>query len=96
MYMKKKSIKKKSELTELLNVGPRSAERIEAVGIKTIDQFMSHTPEEIYEKMNKKYKTVFHPAFLYVMRAAQFYERNQDKREHARMWWLFKEVKKKI
>lgn len=95
--MKKNTpVKKKSELLYLLNVGPRSAERIESVGIKTIDQFMKHTPEEIYEKMNKKYKTVFHPAFLYVMRAAQFYERNRDKKEHARMWWLFKEVKKKI
>ncbi len=87
---------KKSELLKLLNIGPRSAMWLESVGIKSVDSFMKYSPESIYEKLNKKHKRVFHPAFLYVIRAAQFYEKNRDKRAHALMWWLFKETKKRV
>lgn len=86
---------KKSELLNLLNIGPRSARWLESIGVKNIKSFMKNTPENMYSRLNKKHNTQFHRAFLYVMRAAQYYELNKDKRAQASRWWEFKEVKRR-
>lgn len=81
---------KKSDLYELINIGPKSVRQLESVGIKTIKDLEKIGAEKAYEKMCKKENKKIHRAFLYVMRAALWYQKNKDKRDVAKMWWMFR------
>ncbi len=82
--------KPKSDLYELVNLGESCVLRMEAVGIRTIKQFQKIGPEKTYQKCCKKQGSLVHRAFLYVLRSAHFYAYNRDKRDQARLWWLFR------
>lgn len=46
--------KQKTDLTNLINIGPKIAERIEELGIKTSDDFLSRDPFEVFNEMQKR------------------------------------------
>ncbi len=83
-------MKKKSDLFELINIGPQSVKSLERAGIKNIKDLKKLGAEKAYEKMCKREGKILHRAFLYVLRAALWYEDNRDKREQAKMWWMFR------
>lgn len=64
---------------------------LESVGINSISKLKKIGVEKVYEKMCKFEKKNIHCAFLYVMRAALWYEKNKDKKM-AKMWWGFRRV----
>lgn len=82
--------KKKSDLLTLINIGPQSVKSLERAGIKSIKDLKKLGAEKAYEKMCKRERKILHRAFLYVLRAALWYEKNKDKREMAKMWWMFR------
>lgn len=82
--------KSKSDLYDLINIGPQSVKSLERAGIKSINDLKKLGAEKAYTKMCKREGKTLHRAFLYVMRAALWYEKNQDKREMAKMWWMFR------
>lgn len=87
--------KQKSDLYELPNLGPRSIERLEKVGITSIKQLQKYGPEKVYDKLCVHYKTHMHMAFLYVLRSACSYANGNIDWEGAKRWWMFRSVKDK-
>ncbi|HRH30777.1 MAG TPA: helix-hairpin-helix domain-containing protein [Candidatus Paceibacterota bacterium] len=82
--------KEKTDLLNLINIGPQSVKALSRVGINSISELKKVGAEKAYEKMCKFENKNIHRAFLYVMRAALWYEKNKDKKEIAKMWWMFR------
>lgn len=82
--------KDKSDLLNLINIGPQSVKALSRVGINSISKLKKIGAEKAYVKMCKFENKNIHRAFLYVMRAALWYEKNKDKKEIAKMWWMFR------
>ncbi len=85
----------KSDLYELPNLGPRSIERLEKIGVTSIKQLQKHGPEKVYDMLCTHYKTHMHMAFLYVLRSAYSYANGKIDRDGALRWWMFRSVKDK-
>ncbi len=88
-----KKTKVKSDLYELPNLGPRSIERLEQVGVTSIKQLQKYGPEKVYDMLCTQYKTHMHMAFLYVLRSACSYANEKIDREGALRWWMFRSPK---
>ncbi len=58
------------QLQTLMNVGPKTAEAIYSLGIKTPAQFRRSNPEKLYEKLKKKRGGKLDRCVLYVFRGA--------------------------
>lgn len=86
---------KQSDLYTLPNLGPRSVERLEKVGITSIKHLQKYGPEKVYDKLCTYYKVYMHMAFLYVLRAAHSFSSGKIDREGALQWWMFRSVKDK-
>lgn len=84
------------ELQTLPNIGPRSAERMYAVGVKSIKQFQKLGPEKVYELCCRQAGVTINRAYLYVLRAAHFFTYNIDKRDQALRWWMWQDLPKGI
>lgn len=82
--------KDKTDLTNLINIGPKSAEALVRVGVNSISKLQKIGADKAYVKMCKFENKNIHRAFLYVMRAALWYEKNKDKKDMAKMWWMFR------
>lgn len=85
---------RKSDLLNLINIGPKSVQLLNRSNIKSVKDLKKIGAEEAYRKICSRENKKIHPAFLYVMRAALWYEKNQDKREVAKMWWMFRRPNK--
>jgi hypothetical protein len=82
--------KDKSDLLNLINIGPQSVKALSRVGINSISKLKKIGAEKAYVKMCKFENKNIHRAFLYVVRAALWYEKNKNKKEIAKMWWMFR------
>ncbi len=91
--MKKEN--KQSDLYTLPNLGPRSIERLEKVGVTSIKQLQTYGPERVYDKLCAYHKTHMHMAFLYVLRSAHSFANGKVDKEGALQWWMFRSVKDK-
>jgi len=58
------------QLQTLKNVGPKTAEALYSLGIKTPDQLRQSNPEKLYEKLKKKRGGKLDRCVLYVFRGA--------------------------
>ena len=45
---------KKSDLTDLPNIGPKIAEKLNKIGIRSKKQFLSKDPFTVFDKLRKK------------------------------------------
>jgi len=58
------------ELQLLTNIGPKTAEALYFIGIKSPAQLKKSNPEKLYEKMRKKHGGKLDRCVLYVLRGA--------------------------
>ncbi|MFH1288278.1 MAG: helix-hairpin-helix domain-containing protein [bacterium] len=70
------------ELQTMCNIGPKMAEKLYALGIKTPEQMKKSNPEKLFEKLKRVYKKV-DPCELYVFRGAVL----------DIPWWKCKDIK---
>ena len=40
-----------AKLTELINIGPIIAKKLEKIGIKTAEEFLAHDPYQVFEEL---------------------------------------------
>lgn len=86
--MKKKL--KKSDLYDLPNIGPRTVLLLKSIAVTSVADLKKIGAEKAYESLCKKKKIIFHRAFLYVLRSALFFVEHPERREEAKLWWLFR------
>ncbi len=59
------------ELMELRNIGPKMAERLYQIGIRSSCEVMQHQPEELYERLNEHQGFREDQCVLYIFRGAK-------------------------
>lgn len=57
-------------LQTLRNIGPATAKRLYAIGIKSLQQLKRSSPEKIYKKLNKKEDGKLDKCVLYQLQGA--------------------------
>lgn len=60
------------ELMRLKNIGPKMAEKLYRIGIRSISEFMQYEPEELYEKLNEHLGYRIDRCVLYGFRGARY------------------------
>ena len=58
------------DLQSLQNIGPATAKRLYAIGVRTPKQLKQFSPEQIYEKLKKKEGGVLDKCVLYQIQGA--------------------------
>ena len=69
--MKSRAITNKESLHSLRNIGPKLEEKLNLIGIDSIDEFLAVDPEVLYEKLEKKLGCHVDPCVLYAFKGAQ-------------------------
>jgi uroporphyrinogen-III synthase len=78
------------ELVRIPNVGPRIADDLYDLGIRTVFDLTRHDPEELYERLRAGRGGYADRRILYVLRAARRYAEHPDTDPEKLKWWLFK------
>jgi len=79
------------ELVKIPGVGPRTADDLYDLGIRTVFDLTRQAPEALFEKLCKMRGKRVDPCTLYIFRAARRYAEKPDTDPEKLKWWLFKD-----
>ena len=79
------------ELVKIPGVGPRTAEDLYDVGIRSVFDLTRQEPEELFQKLCKLRGKRVDPRALCIFRAARRYADKPDTDPEKLKWWLFKD-----
>jgi len=79
------------ELVKIPGVGPRTAEDLFDLGIRSVFDLTRREPEALFKKLCKLRGKQLDPRVLYIFRAARRYAEKPDTDPEKLKWWLFKD-----
>ena len=85
------TLKKKSPLIDLPNVGPAVAEDLHNIGIKKIEDLKGKDPDKLYAKLEKFEGAHVDRCMLYVMRSLVYMAKTGERDPKKVAWWHFKD-----
>lgn len=81
---------RRSQLEEIPGVGPRIAQHLQALGMRSVDDLRGQDPEELYHRLAALRGRGIDRCVLYVFRCAVYYaEHGRD--PHKLQWWNWKD-----
>lgn len=92
MNPKKVLREKTKKLTDLPNIGPSLAGKLEFIGIKTPNDLKGKDPKELYDTLCEKTGTIHDPCVLDVfMSITDFMDGGEPK-----VWWEYSAKRKRV
>jgi recombinational DNA repair protein RecR len=81
------------ELKTLPNIGQKSAEQLQMVGVKSLDDIRRNKPEKIYEALLELENKNLDKIMLYVLRCAHYFLKTKNHDSELLKWWNWKDKK---
>jgi hypothetical protein len=78
-------------LREMPNVGPRTAEDLWRLGVRSAADLKGADPEELYERLCRLKRVRIDPCQLYVFRSLVYYSRTGRPKPELLKWWNWKD-----
>lgn len=81
----------KTELTTIPNVGPRTKQALNNIGITCVEDLIGQDPEDLYLKDSIKKGFEEDKCELYLFRMAIYYAEHQTHEQEKLKWWYWKD-----
>lgn len=78
------------ELEKIPWIGPKSSRAFWDVGVRSVEDLKGEDPEELYEEIRKQGDPTINIVFLYVIRCAIYYLREDHYDPKLLKWWNWK------
>ncbi len=78
------------ELVKIPNVGPRTAEDLYDLGIRSVSDLTGQDPGKLFQRLCDLRGKQMDPCVLYIFRAACYYVEHPDTDPERLRWWRFK------
>lgn len=79
------------ELRQLPGVGPRIAEDLRKLGVRSVKDLARRDPEKLYTRLCQLTGERHDPCVRYVFRCAVYVARTPDPKPELKKWWKWKD-----